>query len=223
FVKKRKNSFDMLEMSTRTHSNSALEQPRGKQFGVDIFDLFGTTKLPNLNARIPTVVIRMADYLFKTKGHLKEGIFRIAPEQTECAIVMKQLDEGTFTHCEDVHCVANCMKVWFRSLPQPLINQTLLELIAEREEKETFEDVLTKGLEEPNLSLLQWLLKFLSKVAKHEKVNRMSAKNLAIVFSPNLVEVIKVEAISASGSVTSFLEESICNLMKRKKSVLEDE
>ena len=39
------------------------------------------------------------------------GIFRLAPSKDDCALVKKQIDEGTYEGDADVNVVANLIKV----------------------------------------------------------------------------------------------------------------
>jgi Rho GTPase-activating protein 22/24/25 len=43
-----------------------------------------------------------------------------------------------------------------------------------------------KKLEDPNHTLLQWLVDLVSDVAALEQINKMNPRNLAIVIAPNL-------------------------------------
>ena len=47
------------------------------------------------------------------------GIFRLAPDASECDFIKKKLDDATFKDQEtcDVNCMSNLIKVWFRDLP----------------------------------------------------------------------------------------------------------
>ena len=60
-------------------------------------------------------------------------------------------------------------------------NQQTAELIFEQ---------LRAGLQEPQNSLLLWLLDTMGQVVAHKETNKMSAKNMAIVIAPNLYSIV---------------------------------
>lgn len=53
----------------------------------------------------------------------QEGLFRIAADADECVHVKKNLNSDNFTSCEDIHCISNLLKVWFRDLPKAILDQ----------------------------------------------------------------------------------------------------
>ena len=60
---------------------------------------------------------------------------------------------------------------------------------------------------QPNLSLIHWLLDLMCEVVMNEKVNKMSAKNMAIVMSPNLYSINSenpMAALTMSQKVADF-------------------
>ena len=45
-------------------------------------------------------------------------------------------------------------------------------------------------MKEPQYSLLMWLLDIMCQVVVHKEINKMNAKNMAIVVAPNLYSII---------------------------------
>ncbi|MES1917876.1 MAG: hypothetical protein MHM6MM_009574, partial [Cercozoa sp. M6MM] len=103
---------------------------------------------------------------------------------------VRQLEGGLV---RDVDSPANLLKVWFRDLPQRLLNHAAdtrqqRQRIAEARTPADALALVQSTVNKEELSVLLWLLDICAHVALHEDVNRMSAKNLAIVFVPNMTD-----------------------------------
>jgi len=173
-------------------------------FGVDVAELECTN---DAGLQIPSVLVTMKNYLYENDALLKEGIFRLPGDENEGNTVKDQLNRGTFCGCKDVNCVANLIKVWFRELPQQVLNSVPKETLIHANELDDCLKVLT-SLPEPNRSITKWLLELLADVAANEQQNKMSARNLAIVVAPNLFstsEIDPVESLTLSQKVVNFV------------------
>lgn len=93
----------------------------------------------------------------------------------------------------DVNVISSLIKSFFRKLPDPLITAELYSSLIEASKMEP--DAvrlnaikrLTDELPEPHYSTLRFLICHLTKVAKKSSINKMEARNLAIVFGPTLI------------------------------------
>lgn len=92
----------------------------------------------------------------------------------------------------DVHAVASLFKTYLRELPSTLLTRELhleflkvLEL-ADRAQKITAFNSLVHQLPTANFSLLRTLSQYLLEVVQNADRNKMSVKNVGIVFSPTL-------------------------------------
>lgn len=86
--------------------------------------------------------------------------------------------------------MASLFKLFFSVLPEPLFTFELYPRFVELQTKGDTDgvfDLVDSQLPPSNASVLQFLLSFLARVAKHEDVNKMGPANLAIVFSPILL------------------------------------
>jgi hypothetical protein len=88
--------------------------------------------------------------------------------------------------------VAQLIKVWFRELPSSVLTTIPVETMMGCE-NEVAVLAAFKQIPEPQASLLVYLLDLLANVAMCADTNRMNAKNLAIVYGPNLL----VSSVSA--------------------------
>jgi hypothetical protein len=86
----------------------------------------------------------------------------------------------------DIHSVAQLIKVWFRELPSSVLTTIPVETMMGCDD-EVAVLAAFKQMPEPQASLLVYLLDLLANVAMGAGINRMTAKNLAIVYGPNLL------------------------------------
>ncbi|CAN0031685.1 unnamed protein product [Ectocarpus sp. 12 AP-2014] len=84
--------------------------------------------------------------------------------------------------------------MWLRSMREPLVppgsydRAVAAGLVDEGNETRQEESMrVMLALPLPNSATLDFLARFFSKVADQEKTNRMNAKGLAVVLSPNLL------------------------------------
>lgn len=91
------------------------------------------------------------------------------------------------------------MKQFFRQLPEPLLTNHLHDCFIKTqrldEEGDQVEAVLLLCLLLPiaHLTTLQFIMRFLAKVASCSQQSKMGTKNLAIVLTPNLIHFAKKE------------------------------
>jgi len=209
-------SFDAKEVKYNglpQHWDSAQNQ-----FGVCL-SACPRIEVPGYKSRVPAVLVFLRKALEELNGFESEGIFRIAPNGNECNEVKEKLNKGlgskALEECKDPHVAANLIKQFYRELNPNLLNALSRDKImemADYSEDSEFEQGI-QLLEEPNNTAFLWLLDLMSDVAKHESINRMSAKNLAIVISPNLFSsdnLAPMEALVLSQKtanvVTNFLQ-----------------
>jgi hypothetical protein len=159
-----------------------------KQFGLPP-NLQASVKLDRYPARIPTVLVRMHEYLLMARVfETQVGIFRLAPDQSECQRLKDALNadvesiERSATHYSDMGaCVANLIKVWFRDLPVALFASIPLHELAPLNPASTdaqLEKIWNTHLKEPQRSIFRWLLDLCCDVTLHSDDNKMTAKNL---------------------------------------------
>ena len=97
------------------------------------------------------------------------------------------------------HDVASLVKQFFRQLPEPLLTNHLYDCFVKTqrldEEGDQVEAVLLLCLLLPiaHLTTLQFIMRFLAKVASCSQQSKMGTNNLAIVLTPNLIHSAKKE------------------------------
>ncbi|RHY81010.1 hypothetical protein DYB35_002803 [Aphanomyces astaci] len=161
-----------------------------KQFGLPM-EAMPKRVVDGYDSKIPAVLQMMKEYLVLHGGLETEGIFRLAPDKEQCSRVKDAINNGSFGGCNDVHIVANLIKVWFRDLPTSLFNVIPDKIMYKTCTLKTPESVMDMLADVPEASkiVILWLLDLMAEVVKHEKATKMSSKNMAIVLSPNLFSI----------------------------------
>jgi len=167
-------------------------------FGLPLVEAVEFCSPLNIDVQLPAVVYRSIEYLRFCKAENEEGLFRLSGSN----IVVKTLkerfnsegdvdlvDEGEYY---DVHAVASLFKTYLRDLPSPILTRDLhieflkvLELESQEEKVSAF-NVLVHRLPKVNLALLRALSEYLLEVTDNASKNKMSVRNMGIVFSPTV-------------------------------------
>jgi len=164
-------------------------------FGVSLKSLLEMEK-----KEIPSVVVRCLEYI-RAEGMYTEGIFRIPGDTVTISELKTAYDteRASDIHFDNysVHDIGGLVKLFFRELPNPLFPfnffPVLMNLFAETEpagQEQLFFESLAKviaTLPNENRNLLHYLLTFLSDLASCSDENKMTSRNLAVVFAPNLI------------------------------------
>ncbi|KAL1887656.1 Rho GTPase activating protein [Ceratocystis pirilliformis] len=206
--KQRKRSFFGFGVKTRSSSegqdslfdSSATNYngPIRPIFGAQLGDAVRYNKPVDVNVPLPCVVYRCIQYLDDQGALSEEGIFRLSGSN----IVIKALKERFNTEGDinlvtddtyyDIHAVASLLKLYLRELPTAILTRDLhieflsvLEMPVVAEKCAALGD-LVKWLPQANATLLKYLIAFLIKIINNSAVNKMTARNVGIVFSPTL-------------------------------------
>ncbi|KDP21544.1 hypothetical protein JCGZ_22015 [Jatropha curcas] len=137
---------------------------------------------------VPTILLLMQDRLYSQGGLKAEGIFRINPENGQEEHVRSQLNRGIVPDNIDVHCLAGLIKAWFRELPSGVLDGLSPEQVLQcNTEEESVE--LVKQLKPTEAALLNWAIDLMADVVQEEDSNKMNARNIAMVFAPNMTQM----------------------------------
>ncbi|ELR22562.1 RhoGAP domain containing protein [Acanthamoeba castellanii str. Neff] len=128
---------------------------------------------------VPVVLKSMREALVDQDALSQEGIFRLAGDQNEMKRIKGDMNRTkTFDAKDaDMNTIANLLKVWFRELPVPILNALPTEVIFHSGDPNVCIDAY-EGLQEPQKSLLGWLLHLMADVAALKAHNKMSEQNL---------------------------------------------
>ena len=186
--------------STTNLSQMAYEQhgPIRPAFGAPLSEAVRYNHPVDVNIELPAVVYRCIEYLDAKNAAGEEGIFRLSGSN----VVIKQLRERFNTEGDvnlvtddqyyDIHAVASLLKLYLRELPTTILTRELhLEFLAVTELHDISEKIcalngLVHRLPRANNALLRYLSGFLINIINHADTNKMTVRNVGIVFSPTL-------------------------------------
>ncbi|RJE26594.1 GTPase-activating protein [Aspergillus sclerotialis] len=202
-----RSSFDLASQvqpsndSPTTQGNSALTDRRDivkSVFGMPLEEAVLFCAPQGVDVDLPAVVYRSIEYLEAKGAASEEGIFRLSGSN----VVVKALKERFNTEGDvdllggdqyyDVHAVASLFKQYLRELPTTVLTRELhLEFLRvleldERQKKVVAFNGLVHRLPKPNLALLRALSKYLIVIVNNSNVNKMTVRNVGIVFAPTL-------------------------------------
>ncbi|XP_063047853.1 rho GTPase-activating protein 19 isoform X2 [Engraulis encrasicolus] len=183
-------------------------------------------------------IYQLIEYLGKNL-HV-EGLFRVPGNSLRQQALREMLNNGADIDLEtgDYHPndVATVLKVFLGELPEPLLTQrhfhahlkivelTLLDAegnrtsVPDKERQIQALQLLLMLLPPANRSLLKLLLDLLYHTAKQQDKNKMSASNLALMFTPHVIWPKKVHANELKENI-SKLNDSITFLIKHSQKL----
>lgn len=161
--------------------------------------------------------------LYEQGGLRAEGIFRINAENSQEEFVRDHLNSGTVPDGIDVHCLAGLIKAWFRELPSGVLDSIPPEQVMQCQSEEDCARV-AKCLPPTEAALLDWAVNLMADVVQEEQINKMSDRNVAMVFAPNMTQMADpLTALMYAVQVMNFLKMLIQKTLKdREDSNLED-
>lgn len=80
------------------------------------------------------------------------------------------------------------VQAWFRELPEGILDSLSPGQVLQCETAEDCVD-LVKLLPPTQYSLLSWAVDLMADVVEEEEMNKMNARNIAMVFAPNMTQV----------------------------------
>ncbi|KAH8547621.1 hypothetical protein BGW37DRAFT_510215 [Umbelopsis sp. PMI_123] len=177
--------------------DDAVKRPAKQVFGVPLEVAVNVSPAAE-GYDLPSVVFRCIEYLDAKDAASEEGIYRLSGSSA----VIKGLKEKFNTDGDfdilgskqyyDVHAVAGLLKLWLRELPNSVLTKELLmdflhtiDLLDRRDRVNEL-GRLVSMLPLPNYTLLRALTAHLIRVVQNSDVNKMTMRNVGIVFSPTL-------------------------------------
>lgn len=181
-------------------SNESTDRPvvNSKQvFGVPLEEAVRISRVVE-GYELPSVVYRCIEYLDAKNAVMEEGLYRLSGS----AAVIKSLkqkfnkdgDVNLLAAKEeyDVHAIAGLLKMWLRELPTSVLTRErrmdFLHVIDLLDRKDRVNELgrLVSQLPLANYTLLRALTAHLIRVVQHSDINKMTVRNVSIVFSPTL-------------------------------------
>ncbi|SPO21825.1 related to BEM3 - GTPase-activating protein [Ustilago trichophora] len=147
---------------------------------------------------LPSVVYRCIEYLEKRNAFMEEGIYRLSGSSAVIKTLKDRFNmEGDVdllaeNQYYDPHAIAGLLKTFLRELPTSVLTRELhmdfmrINELQDRVERVNELGQLVSQLPLANYSLLRTLCSHLIKIIEHSDVNKMTMRNVGIVFSPTL-------------------------------------
>ncbi|KAI8957956.1 RhoGAP-domain-containing protein [Daldinia sp. FL1419] len=204
FGPRTRSSTDDQDPSYNPNTGSAPQNqpeqrgPIRQAFGAPLAEAVRFSGPFDVNVPLPAVVYRCIQYLDAKSAIREEGIFRLSGSN----VVIKQLRERFNTEGDvnlltdetyyDIHAVASLLKLYLRELPTTILTRDLhMKFVEVTEMSNPREKIaalaeLVQQLPLANETLLKYLIAFLIKIINHSDTNKMTVRNVGIVFSPTL-------------------------------------
>jgi RalA-binding protein 1 len=188
-----------LNLNQAQQTTSTERQPPVRAvFGLPLAEAVELCPPTDVDINLPAVVYRCLEYLRAKNAASEEGIFRLSGS----SVVIKALKERFNTEGDvnlvadgqyyDVHAVASLFKLYLRELPTTVLTRELhLEFLpitelTDKNDKIAAFNTLVHRLPTSNFSLLRALSQYLLEVVNNSDQNKMSVRNVGIVFAPTL-------------------------------------
>ncbi|KAH0456440.1 hypothetical protein IEQ34_014347 [Dendrobium chrysotoxum] len=165
---------------------------------------------------VPTILLSMQRHLYSQGGLKAEGVFRINAENGQEMLVREQLNKGVVPHGIDLHCLAGLIKAWFRELPSGVLDSLTPEQVMHcNTEEDCYQ--LVRVLPPTEAALLDWAINLMADIVEHEHYNKMNARNIAMVFAPNMTQMADpLTALIHAVQVMNFLKTLIIKTLRER-------
>ncbi|XP_068935983.1 rho GTPase-activating protein 32 isoform X2 [Petaurus breviceps papuanus] len=202
----------------RTFMKSRPTKQKLKQRGILKERVFGCDlgeHLLNSGFQVPQVLQSCTAFI--ERYGIVDGIYRLSGVASNIQRLRHEFDSEHIPdltkepYVQDIHSVGSLCKLYFRELPNPLLTYQLYEKFSDAVSAATDEERLIKihdviqQLPPPHYRTLEFLMRHLSLLADYCSITNMHAKNLAIVWAPNLLRSKQIESACFSGTA-AFME-----------------
>ncbi|KAJ4748608.1 hypothetical protein LUZ62_083013 [Rhynchospora pubera] len=137
---------------------------------------------------VPKVLLLLQQKLYAQGGLKTEGIFRINADNNQEELVRDLLNRGLVPDKVDVHCLPGLIKSWFRELPGGLLDSLPPDQVMQCKSEEDATKLVAQ-LPMAKAALLDWAVSLMADVVEEHHVNKMNARNVAMVFAPNMTQM----------------------------------
>ncbi|XP_062962962.1 rho GTPase-activating protein 30 isoform X2 [Cynocephalus volans] len=191
---------------------------KGKKKGSSKERVFGCDlqeHLQHSGQEVPQVLRSCAEFV--EEYGVVDGIYRLSGVSSNIQKLRQEFeaerkpDLRRDVYLQDIHCVSSLCKAYFRELPDPLLTYRLYDKFAEAVAVQLEPQRLVKILEVLrdlpvlNYRTLEFLMRHLVHMASFSAQTNMHARNLAIVWAPNLLRSKDIEASGFNGTA-AFME-----------------
>ncbi|KAI8146842.1 hypothetical protein BJV82DRAFT_600076 [Fennellomyces sp. T-0311] len=183
--------------SSERHSEDVDKVAAKAVFGVPLEEAVRTSRVSD-NYELPAIVYRCIEYLDAKNAVMEEGLYRLSGSNMVIQRLKQKFNqEGDVNLLAskeeyDVHAIAGLLKMWLRELPTTVLTREhrsdFMHVIDFLDRKDRVNELgrLVSLLPLANYTLLRALTAHLIRVIRHSDVNKMTMRNVSIVFSPTL-------------------------------------
>ncbi|XP_071555059.1 rho GTPase-activating protein 21 isoform X4 [Temnothorax nylanderi] len=145
------------------------------------------------------LIVEMCTSIVEARGLEVIGIYRVPGNTAAIGQLTDSVNRGFENinlqdpRWSDVNVISSLLKSFFRQLPDSLLTADLYPMFIDADKIEDPQRRMTtirkllRDLPEHHFETLKYLMQHLKKIVEHSEINKMEAKNLAIVFGPTLV------------------------------------
>ncbi|KAI9360021.1 hypothetical protein DFJ73DRAFT_793640 [Zopfochytrium polystomum] len=171
--------------------------PNRRVFGLPLDQAVEISRLSDYS-ELPAVVYRCIEYLEARNAKEEEGIYRLSGSNATIQSLKHRFNtEGDVDLLAseeqyDVHAIAGLLKLYLRELPSTVLTKhhqrdfIKITEITDRDDRITELSRQASALPLPNYTLLSCLIAHLIRIVQCADRNKMSFRNVGIVFSPTL-------------------------------------
>jgi len=137
----------------------------------------------------------------RTGGFNTEGIFRISANGADVNRVKDQIENESQRKYQiptsNPHVVSNLLKQWIRSLPEPLVPNDYYSQATQLKSVEDSLDIILTKIPSINANVVLFLVQLMQRLSSPPLLEstKMTASNLAVVFSPLLLRCPTVDPV----------------------------
>ncbi|KAJ2548511.1 Rho GTPase activating protein [Coemansia sp. RSA 1933] len=184
------------------HGDNRLASSRSNALKAPIFGLplERAVKLTKIKEHyhLPAVVYRCIEFLDAKKAWLEEGIYRQSGSSLALSTLRKEFNSNSdynllkLSKPPDIHAVASLLKAYLRELPESVLtlrlHQEFMRVVDLADRGDRIHELgrLVSELPIANYTLLRALTAHLIRIVQKASTNRMTLRNIGIVFSPSL-------------------------------------
>ncbi|CAF3382596.1 unnamed protein product [Rotaria sp. Silwood1] len=186
--------YDESSGESLSSTTGACTLSHGINFGIELEEC----ELSSISRYIP-IVVEILTRLVELRGINCQGIYRHAGGLTAVNWLVHELDKGAENiefnseKWYDIKAVASALKTFFAKLPDSLLSSKMTSLCVEASRLENHCDRLVElkrlivQLDDYRFETLKYLCAHFRRVASKCHINKIDARNLAIIFGPTLI------------------------------------
>jgi hypothetical protein len=158
-------------------------------FGASIYEQLWNQRRSVRKLPIPYMLHHMAGLLLVKGAEQTEGIFRLPGNLRRVNEMADEANKGRdAVSAAPMNDIASLFKKWVRDLPDPIVNMDSIDRLRIASEDKSYSNFVETLPRAHHLTLM-YLVGFLQRMVRAEAVTMMTAKNLSIVFAPNIVQL----------------------------------